>query len=533
MRRSEHEQLYKKYHQSLLELAQKYVNDPDTAEDIVHDAWIVIFMGVDKIEKPDKTVSWMKGIVRNLSLKHIRFQSRHKTQPLNQEADLIVDDETTRTSITYESLMSIVKSLPERYGSVFRLAIFHGKTHEEIGEMLGIAPHSSSSNLARAKKILRARLEKFLLLMIGLFISIVPIKEILPIRKYSSPNRALEQSTSFNRKLDQEDISRVHQPKDISVKRATVRQEDKSRSISPIFVGNVTFPGLTSIDIPTPLGITIKQPRIPVSKASSMGRKRSISRPFSWEEGWRVLLEGIPGSFSKNVVDRSYTIMPDFLGGTRAIDNWVDYQSYLLNNQSYLTPLQYDNLRQFAYKNSLKDIDLSEKQTDFKPVSMTISLEKRLTEKWSLRTGLGLTFMKAVSEAGDPIASHVSSTRKTWYLGIPIGLNYHIFHSDRLALYSTFGGRVDIPVVATQSMSLSFDGISGDTITFSGVRQVAPGCIWSIGVGIGLQYQISSHLQLYLEPTLQYHFQNSSGLHTWYTAHPLMMDIPVGLRFSW
>lgn len=87
-----HERLYCQYSQSLLELAEKIVHDPDVARDIVHDAWIVIITGIDKIENPEKAVSWMKGIVRNLSLKHLRYQGRHRTQPLNQEAKSKIDD---------------------------------------------------------------------------------------------------------------------------------------------------------------------------------------------------------------------------------------------------------------------------------------------------------------------------------------------------------------------------------------------------------------------------------------------------------
>ena len=68
------ERLYSQHNQSLLDLATRYVGDPDTARDIVHDAWIIILSGIDKVEKPDKAVSWMRGIVRNLSLKHLRFQ---------------------------------------------------------------------------------------------------------------------------------------------------------------------------------------------------------------------------------------------------------------------------------------------------------------------------------------------------------------------------------------------------------------------------------------------------------------------------
>ena len=51
---NEHEQLYNRYSKSLLELSEKFVHDPEVAQDVVHDAWIVILTGIDKIEKPEK-----------------------------------------------------------------------------------------------------------------------------------------------------------------------------------------------------------------------------------------------------------------------------------------------------------------------------------------------------------------------------------------------------------------------------------------------------------------------------------------------
>ena len=49
--------------------------------------------------------------------------------------------------ISYDKMLDIVESLPEGYCKVFKLAVLEGLSHKEIGDLLGIAPHSSSSQL--------------------------------------------------------------------------------------------------------------------------------------------------------------------------------------------------------------------------------------------------------------------------------------------------------------------------------------------------------------------------------------------------
>lgn len=531
LRMNGHEQLYYQYSQSLLELAEKIVHDPEVARDIVHDAWIVIITGIDKIDNPEKEVSWMKGIVRNLSLKHLRYQSRHKMQPINQEAKLKIDDFSEDPLIPYEELMTLIKTLPERYGSVFRLAVLQNKTHEEIGKLLGIAPHSSSSNLARAKKILRERIGKYLLLLFCLLLTLVQVKDSVTVT--FEPGESIDKDNS---------IAAVSEPLAQQIDEVLYVSKFTSTSkiaeASNLRESECMLPQLDRIQpvvaIANAAGhYTIKPALSRYNPGTSRLQRRSIFRSSDIKDGWRVFLGGIPITATQSVLERAFTIVPDFTGGTKAIDNWADYQSFLFNNKGYLLPEQYENLHRFAFENSLRYFDIIEKQTDFKPVSLDISFEKELIGRWSLRSGFGVTFMKSLTEAGDPTVSYMSGTRKTWYLGVPLGVNYQMFQNSRLSFYSTAGGRLDIPIAATHSMEFAFDNTKEESITLYGVRQVAPGIIWSINVGTGLQYQIVPHLRLYLEPTLQYHFPNSTGLQTWYSTHPLSFEVPLGIRINW
>ena len=56
--------------------------------------------------------------------------------------------------------MQLIDNLPEGYRKVFKMAVIEGYSHKEIAEKLDIEPHSSSSQLTRAKAMLRNMLNK-------------------------------------------------------------------------------------------------------------------------------------------------------------------------------------------------------------------------------------------------------------------------------------------------------------------------------------------------------------------------------------
>ena len=50
--------------------------------------------------------------------------------------------------------MTLLRRLPEGYRTVLNLYVIEGRSHKEIGQLLGIRPDSSASQLHRAKNML-------------------------------------------------------------------------------------------------------------------------------------------------------------------------------------------------------------------------------------------------------------------------------------------------------------------------------------------------------------------------------------------
>lgn len=73
-----------------------------------------------------------------------------------EKAEHISDNELADKKLNYEALLAMVQQLPLAYRTVFNLFAIEGYGHDEIGEMLGISPGTSKSNLHKARQKLKA-----------------------------------------------------------------------------------------------------------------------------------------------------------------------------------------------------------------------------------------------------------------------------------------------------------------------------------------------------------------------------------------
>jgi RNA polymerase sigma-70 factor (ECF subfamily) len=74
---------------------------------------------------------------------------------IDQNPTVDFDDE----DVSLDYLISIIQELPDRYRLVFNLYVMDDYSHKEIAEMLNITIGTSKSNLARARMILKEKIE--------------------------------------------------------------------------------------------------------------------------------------------------------------------------------------------------------------------------------------------------------------------------------------------------------------------------------------------------------------------------------------
>jgi RNA polymerase sigma-70 factor (ECF subfamily) len=157
--RKAQEQLYRLYSPKLFAVCLKYSRNYAEAQDNLQDGFILIFKKIEQFSFKGSFDGWLKRVMIN----HVLQQYRNQTF-LNLVNEDIADDQEVEIeddSITMDYLLRIIQELPDRYRLVFNLYVIDGFSHAEIGEMLTITVGTSKSNLARARMILKEKIEQY------------------------------------------------------------------------------------------------------------------------------------------------------------------------------------------------------------------------------------------------------------------------------------------------------------------------------------------------------------------------------------
>lgn len=152
-------QLYKLFSSKLFSLCLKYSRNYAEAEDNLQDSFMTIFNKVSQYNNKGSFEGWLKRITINTALQ--RYRNKGVFNIINEEKieDVTVEVEDDDISIDY--LLNIIQELPDRYRLVFNLYVLDGYSHKDVANMLNITTGTSKSNLARARLILKGKIENY------------------------------------------------------------------------------------------------------------------------------------------------------------------------------------------------------------------------------------------------------------------------------------------------------------------------------------------------------------------------------------
>ena len=163
-----------------------------------------------------------------------------------------------------------------------------------------------------------------------------------------------------------------------------------------------------------------------------------------------------------------------------------------------------------------------------RPITLQILLNRQLSKRFSIETGLCYTQLNSTITTGSTQA-FIQEKQHLRYLGVPIRLGWLWYSKAHLSLYSSAGTILELPIHSTVDVNHISNGIN----TFQKESPLKVKNQWSTSLCFGLQYELTPHLGLYLEPNLQYFFDDGSDLKSYRTEHPLQITLPLGIRFHW
>ena len=531
-------ELYKAYAQQMRGVCRRYISDEQTLDDVLHDAFVIIFTSFDKLRDSNKAEAWMTAITRNVASKCKDHLEALPTVSLDEtsEAGLIVteDEERDVRGVPLSEVVRMIDRLPEGYGKVFRLSVFEGMSHKEIADMLGIEPHSSSSQLARAKKMLRKMMQQYW--VAGLLLLLVPVTFFLLRKgdtavKDGKPVVAKQKDTPKELQIDLRQkpvIVDLPVHRTDSVMSDTLSNIIAQEQIVPDTISTDTTETMRKVELPhyDIADLLLEKPTISTNNdkkwslqlayAGQLGEQNRYNQPFSYKPTPSAT-QSLPGPSPSPTIPSS-------------IDNWTDYAVYLANNPDAVSDKTRSAIMRIALNNANRPGEDKILRTAHHqmPVTWSLALKYRLNHRFGLESGLSYSRLNSDFEmgaGGNTIREH----QTIHYLGIPMKGIYNMYGGRLWNIYGSLGLTTEIPVHSTLHSDFYVNGQYevGDKTAIHAPWQL------STTFGLGLQYHLTPNVGFFVEPSLQYYVPTNSDIETYRTEHPFSFSLPLGIRFTW
>lgn len=162
-KRKAYNQLFDMYAPVMLGVCMRYCKNRIDAEDVMQDGFIKVFGQIHKFRFEGSFEGWMKRIMINAAIDNYQANLKRAfvedlensaSEPFDQDDDLPED-----VSIPHSKLMEMIQELPDGYRMVFNLYAIENFNHKEIGALLGVTENTSKTQLMKARRLLKKKIE--------------------------------------------------------------------------------------------------------------------------------------------------------------------------------------------------------------------------------------------------------------------------------------------------------------------------------------------------------------------------------------
>ena len=575
--------LYNTYSHKMKRICAKIVGNHMIAEELAHDAFILAIAKLDQLQNPRRFSSWLSTITSNVALRYLEQNNGPHIIPLSELSDddinLSAEEDTPGKVLPpFEVLMAAIDNLPKGYGKVFKMSVIQEMTHAEIAEILGIAAHSSSSQLARAKKMLRKSLSSYwsfiLALLLGSSITYFIFRHLQkepsaqPIASSNENDTKNELTTdSIKNKVDTINVATNISSTPYETRGATAiqnsittdsttnhyTQDFQSTNISTeLAVSSVTSIPKDSVEnaskveqstdtiiidsLSTPKAMP--QPTFEINRETYIAQQEELDIPIKKESHsskWNLNLaySGALGDAKDNAPSNWWTdknhsnTHPDGINMKYNFNYWSDFILYADN--ALIPNNEKEAIKKVANRNIIqgKNKIVHSSHHHF-PISATLSLQYRLNDRLGIESGLSYTLLASQFVSGTE-QDGIVEKQKIHYLGIPLKFSFNWLNTKHWNIYSSAGIAFEIPVNTSFSTNYQLRTIS----LFNESQSLEAPLQWSTSISVGAQYNITPSIGFFVEPNATYFIPCNSEIETYRTQYPFSATIPIGLRIRW
>lgn len=155
------EELFKKNYNRLFYYAYDWVEDEDTAKDLVSDLFGDLWNRYDILHESNLEAYLFKSL-RNRCLnflKHLAVEKQYQSSVLEMKEEVIDEDES-RHEENLKKIEQTIDNFTPQTKAIFELCYFEGKTYQETAEAMGISTSAVHKHMNKAFTAFRLAFNK-------------------------------------------------------------------------------------------------------------------------------------------------------------------------------------------------------------------------------------------------------------------------------------------------------------------------------------------------------------------------------------
>lgn len=147
-------ELFNTYAKKMVGVCFRYVNDYDIANDLMQEGLIKVFKNLDKFRNDGGLAPWIKRIMINECLNHIRKEKRLSKSSIEDYEHLPSEAYNSLQNLEIDFVLNAIAQLPPMLRTVMNLNAVESYSYPEISELLDIPEGTIRTYIFRARKIL-------------------------------------------------------------------------------------------------------------------------------------------------------------------------------------------------------------------------------------------------------------------------------------------------------------------------------------------------------------------------------------------
>ncbi len=156
------EEVFEKFYHPLCHFASGYLNDHESAEEIVQQVFINLWDQRSTMDAKRNIKSYLYTSVKNRCLNYIRDNKKFRSYYLDVELELeiaVPERDLPAESDLARQINQALDKLPEKCREVFMLCRFEELKYKEVAQRLNISQKTVEAQMSKALKILKEELK--------------------------------------------------------------------------------------------------------------------------------------------------------------------------------------------------------------------------------------------------------------------------------------------------------------------------------------------------------------------------------------